>query len=248
MALIARGEFSLIIIGLVGASISTVAALATSYVFVMAIAGPVLARLAGGPAAERRIAKLDALTRCAGRPPAIAARYRMGLFHAAGDGVDPVPAAVGAENLGRAVRVLGRPDRLKPHPAQHRGALGSAPSRLRACRPRAPSRPGRAASRGAQLGRRTAAVDDFQHSAQCGVGENCRLPHRRRHEPAWPARASRQSGAPGRPPGRRGVRDAFRRNAACDDCPHWGTLRVGGSYSTTGTRRRRRGGVGSHQG
>jgi CPA2 family monovalent cation:H+ antiporter-2 len=48
-ALIARGEFSLIIIGLVGASIPEVAALATSYVFVMAIAGPVLARLTGGP-------------------------------------------------------------------------------------------------------------------------------------------------------------------------------------------------------
>ncbi|OBH01091.1 potassium transporter [Mycobacterium sp. E2699] len=47
-ALIARGEFSLIIIGLVGASIPAVAALATSYVFVMAIAGPVLARYVGG--------------------------------------------------------------------------------------------------------------------------------------------------------------------------------------------------------
>jgi CPA2 family monovalent cation:H+ antiporter-2 len=47
-ALIARGEFSLIIIGLVGTSIPAVAALATSYVFVMAIAGPVLARYAGG--------------------------------------------------------------------------------------------------------------------------------------------------------------------------------------------------------
>ena len=47
-ALIARGEFSLIIIGLAGASIPTVAALATSYVFVMAIVGPVLARYTGG--------------------------------------------------------------------------------------------------------------------------------------------------------------------------------------------------------
>ncbi|SPM32548.1 Kef-type K+ transport system, membrane component KefB [Mycobacterium rhizamassiliense] len=47
-ALIARGEFSLIIIGLVGASVTTVAALATAYVFVMAIVGPVLARFAGG--------------------------------------------------------------------------------------------------------------------------------------------------------------------------------------------------------
>ncbi|OIN80464.1 cation:proton antiporter [Mycobacterium malmoense] len=48
-ALIARGEFSLIIIGLVGTSIPVVAALATSYVFVMAIVGPVLARFTGGP-------------------------------------------------------------------------------------------------------------------------------------------------------------------------------------------------------
>jgi monovalent cation:H+ antiporter-2, CPA2 family len=47
-ALIARGEFSLIIIGLVGTSVSAVAALATAYVFVMAIVGPVLARFAGG--------------------------------------------------------------------------------------------------------------------------------------------------------------------------------------------------------
>ena len=48
-ALIARGEFSLIIIGLVGTSIPAVAALATAYVFVMAIVGPVLARYTGGP-------------------------------------------------------------------------------------------------------------------------------------------------------------------------------------------------------
>lgn len=48
-ALIARGEFSLIIIGLAGTSIPSVAALATSYVFVMAITGPILARYTGGP-------------------------------------------------------------------------------------------------------------------------------------------------------------------------------------------------------
>ena len=47
-ALIARGEFSLIIVGLVGTSIPAVAAVATSYVFVMAIAGPVLSRYTGG--------------------------------------------------------------------------------------------------------------------------------------------------------------------------------------------------------
>lgn len=48
-ALIARGEFSLIIIGLAGKSLPAVAALATSYVFVMAIMGPVLTRYTGGP-------------------------------------------------------------------------------------------------------------------------------------------------------------------------------------------------------
>lgn len=47
-ALIARGEFSLIIIGLVGTSIPEVAALATSYVFIMAILGPVSSRYIGG--------------------------------------------------------------------------------------------------------------------------------------------------------------------------------------------------------
>jgi CPA2 family monovalent cation:H+ antiporter-2 len=48
-ALIARGEFSLIIIGLAGKSLPAVAALATSYVFIMAIVGPVLTRYVGGP-------------------------------------------------------------------------------------------------------------------------------------------------------------------------------------------------------
>lgn len=47
-ALIARGEFSLIIIGFVGTSIPELAALATSYVFIMAIVGPVLSRYIGG--------------------------------------------------------------------------------------------------------------------------------------------------------------------------------------------------------
>ncbi|MDI3314844.1 MAG: cation:proton antiporter [Mycobacterium sp.] len=48
-ALIARGEFSLVIVGLVGSSIPGLTALAMSYVFVMAIAGPLLARFAGAP-------------------------------------------------------------------------------------------------------------------------------------------------------------------------------------------------------
>jgi monovalent cation:H+ antiporter-2, CPA2 family len=47
-ALIARGEFSLVIIGLVGMSIEAVEAVATPYVFILAIVGPVLARFTGG--------------------------------------------------------------------------------------------------------------------------------------------------------------------------------------------------------
>jgi monovalent cation:H+ antiporter-2, CPA2 family len=47
--LIARGEFSLIIIGLLGSSMAGVSVLATTYVFVLAIVGPVLSRFTGGP-------------------------------------------------------------------------------------------------------------------------------------------------------------------------------------------------------
>lgn len=45
-ALIARGEFSLVIIGLVGAGAGPLGAVATPYVFVLAVAGPILARFA----------------------------------------------------------------------------------------------------------------------------------------------------------------------------------------------------------
>ena len=45
-ALIARGEFSLVIIGLASTGIGTLSAVATPYVFILAIAGPVLARFA----------------------------------------------------------------------------------------------------------------------------------------------------------------------------------------------------------
>jgi CPA2 family monovalent cation:H+ antiporter-2 len=45
-ALIARGEFSLIIIGLAGASVTTLSSVATPYVFILAILGPVLTRFA----------------------------------------------------------------------------------------------------------------------------------------------------------------------------------------------------------
>ncbi|GAS95821.1 integral membrane transport protein [Mycolicibacterium canariasense] len=48
-ALIVRGEFSLVIIGLVGATVPAVEAVATPYVFVLAIVGPVLTRFAGAP-------------------------------------------------------------------------------------------------------------------------------------------------------------------------------------------------------
>jgi len=46
-ALIARGEFSLVIIALVGTSLEDVGAVATPYVFILAIVGPVLARFTG---------------------------------------------------------------------------------------------------------------------------------------------------------------------------------------------------------
>ena len=58
-ALIARGEFSLVIIGLVGTSIEAVAAIATPYVFILAIVGPVLTRFAGGARPKRRRARGD---------------------------------------------------------------------------------------------------------------------------------------------------------------------------------------------
>jgi len=44
-ALIARGEFSLVVIGLVGTGAGALAAVATPYVFVLAVAGPLIARL-----------------------------------------------------------------------------------------------------------------------------------------------------------------------------------------------------------
>jgi monovalent cation:H+ antiporter-2, CPA2 family len=46
-ALIARGEFSLVIIGLVSQTIEAVASVATTYVFILAIVGPILTRFAG---------------------------------------------------------------------------------------------------------------------------------------------------------------------------------------------------------
>jgi CPA2 family monovalent cation:H+ antiporter-2 len=45
-ALIARGEFSLVIIGLVGTGVGTLSAVATPYVFILAVLGPILARFA----------------------------------------------------------------------------------------------------------------------------------------------------------------------------------------------------------
>lgn len=53
-ALIARGEFSLVIIGLVGATVTSLEAVATPYVFILAMAGPVVARFAGGRLPARR--------------------------------------------------------------------------------------------------------------------------------------------------------------------------------------------------
>ncbi|WP_415948354.1 cation:proton antiporter [Streptomyces sp. KLOTTS4A1] len=59
-ALIARGEFSLVIVGLVGTTHSTLGPLVTAYVFLLAVAGPLLTRFAGvlpfrsGPVTEER--------------------------------------------------------------------------------------------------------------------------------------------------------------------------------------------------
>jgi monovalent cation:H+ antiporter-2, CPA2 family len=53
-ALIARGEFSLVIIGLVGATYEAVESVATPYVFILAMIGPVLARFTGGRPAPAR--------------------------------------------------------------------------------------------------------------------------------------------------------------------------------------------------
>ncbi|MFG1934779.1 cation:proton antiporter [Mycobacterium sp. NPDC048908] len=47
-ALIVRGEFSLVIIGFVGTAYEAVEAVATPYVFILAMFGPVLARFTGG--------------------------------------------------------------------------------------------------------------------------------------------------------------------------------------------------------
>jgi len=58
-ALIARGEFSLVIIGLVGTSIEAVAAIATPYVFILAIVGPVLTRFTGRARPTRRPSRGD---------------------------------------------------------------------------------------------------------------------------------------------------------------------------------------------
>lgn len=52
-ALIARGEFSLVIVGLVGATHDTLGPLVTAYVFILAIAGPLLTRLAGAVPQQR---------------------------------------------------------------------------------------------------------------------------------------------------------------------------------------------------
>ncbi|BCI53506.1 potassium transporter [Mycolicibacterium litorale] len=53
-ALIARGEFSLVIIGLVGATVDSLEAVATPYVFILAMVGPVLARFTGARVPARR--------------------------------------------------------------------------------------------------------------------------------------------------------------------------------------------------
>ncbi|MBB2915283.1 Kef-type K+ transport system membrane component KefB [Streptosporangium becharense] len=46
-ALIARGEFSIVIIGLLGAQYDKLGPLVAAYVFVLAVAGPLITRLTG---------------------------------------------------------------------------------------------------------------------------------------------------------------------------------------------------------
>lgn len=53
-ALIPRGEFSIIIVGLAGASVPALAPLVTAYVFVLATAGPLLARYIGVDTTTKR--------------------------------------------------------------------------------------------------------------------------------------------------------------------------------------------------
>ncbi|GFG48836.1 cation/H(+) antiporter [Mycolicibacterium agri] len=60
-ALVARGEFSLVIIGLVGMSSPELGEVATPYVFILAIVGPVLARFAGRGRSARRSSDRSAL-------------------------------------------------------------------------------------------------------------------------------------------------------------------------------------------
>jgi CPA2 family monovalent cation:H+ antiporter-2 len=62
-ALIARGEFSLVIIGLVSTSIAAVGALATPYVFILAIVGPVWTRFTGPARRPARYPADDAPSR-----------------------------------------------------------------------------------------------------------------------------------------------------------------------------------------
>lgn len=83
------------------------------------------------------------------------------LFHPAGDRMDPVPATVGAEDLGGGVRGVGS-GRCQPDAAQHGRAL-LVSGRRAAHREHGVDEAG--CQQGAQLAHRAAAVDDLQHSA-----------------------------------------------------------------------------------
>lgn len=94
---------------------------------------------------------------------------RRRLLDATGDGVHSLPAAVGSEYLGRGERLV-RPDRLKPHPPQYRSRVpagyGSVHREYGVDQTGGQQQP--------QLGRWAAAVDDFQDTAQCRIGEGGR--------------------------------------------------------------------------
>ena len=120
-----------------------------------------------------------------------------------------VPKTSAASNSG--VRVVS-PGGLHAHPAQHRGGFRPGAGERPAGRQHRVDEAG--CQQRPQLGRRTAAVDDFQHSAQRGVGEDRR--RRIGGDIAGDMGAVCGCGLP-RWPGARGVR---RRNVACDDCRH----------------------------
>ncbi|MFV8132275.1 cation:proton antiporter [Streptomyces syringium] len=114
-ALIARGEFSLVIVGLVGTLHDRLGPLVTAYVFILAIVGPLLTRMAGTVPLRPRPA--------AGAPDGGA-----GLIRQAGR-TRPPPPSWSARNAARASLLMpARPCRRPPAPATLPSARTPTPS------------------------------------------------------------------------------------------------------------------------